>query len=44
MWKKAIDAKLFENDTWIIIDEPNDCYIIDSKCVFKIKRDNKDMI
>lgn len=43
-WKQAIDAELAalsENETWDIVDEPSDCEVIDSKWVFKIKRDNK---
>lgn len=42
-WQQAIDAELkalSDNETWDIVDEPNDCDVIDSKWVFKIKRDN----
>jgi len=46
-WQQAIDAELkslAENDTWDIVDKPSNCDIIDSKWVFKIKRDNKGKI
>ena len=44
LWQQAIDADLkalSENNTWAVIDEHNDCNIIDSNWIIKIKRDNK---
>lgn len=42
MWKKAIEAEmkaLEENGTWVIVKKPSNCEYINSKWVFKRKRD-----
>lgn len=44
MWKKAIKEEieaLKENDTWTVIKRPEHCEPIDSKWVFKKKRNEK---
>lgn len=41
-WQKAMELELKalnDNNTWDIIDKPKNCDVIDSKWVFKIKRD-----
>lgn len=43
-WKEAIDEEmraLIENDTWKLVEKPDKCEIIDSKWVFKIKKDKE---
>lgn len=42
MWKKAMKIEmeaLEENDTWVVMKKPDKCELIDSKWVFKKKRD-----
>lgn len=38
--KTEIEA-LEENDTWIVVEKPNNCDLIDCKWVFKKKRNEK---
>lgn len=43
-WKQAMEVEmkaLTENDTWISVDKPKNCDIIDCKWVFKRKKDEK---
>jgi len=44
MWKRAMKIEmeaLKENDTWVMMKKPDKCEIIDSRWVFKKKRDEK---
>lgn len=43
-WQEAIDEELKaiqDNETWSIVEKPSNCEIIDSKWVFRIKRDKE---
>lgn len=43
-WRKAMDIELkslTENNTWDVIDKPENCDVIDSKWVYRIKRENQ---
>lgn len=46
-WKEAIEEEmraLLDNDTWQLVEKPGKCEIIDSKWVFKIKKDKEGKI
>ena len=46
-WKEAVNQELQamdENETWTVVDKPKICKSVDSKWVFKVKRNQKNEI